>query len=176
MGIKVWPPLLVQVLGVPPLPELIGNKGWESGDYGGWAHGGTLLIVSTNEPRTGIYSLRGYTPLGTAQIGIVTWTITDPFILSKLAGKDVVFSAWTWSKLIFSASDADNERYIEVGDNIGSTKTDIPKLPEETWQQITATHTITAAPTYVQFTIRYKKGGARAVYEIFVDDMDAYII
>lgn len=160
---------------VAALGELLTNNGWEAGicpEFGDWVHTGSyVLCPRTSQPRSGLYALRGYTPSGTTQWGKVTFTVTDPYILSLLANKDVKFSVYSWCKLIFSASDADNHREIEVGDNTGSTITAIPKLPYETWQLVTATHTITAKPTKVFFSIYYYKGGYRAIYEINIDDM-----
>ena len=196
-SVDVNVPILGKIIRLPDFNDWITDKGWESGQFGTtgvsgeWWREGTGAAPSIvgpesyagvdYSPRTGNYNCRFATPSGTTQWGRTTYRITDPTLLDLLAGQSLRYSVYSLSNVVFSASDANNIRRIEVGDNLAlanvskATK-DLPRTPYSVYQLVSATHTIRADPTNVFFSIYYYKAGARGIYYIGIDDMNVELI
>ena len=172
MGIKMWlSPLVKNIYGAPSIP--MPNKGWETGDAGGWTFSGStgLPLVSNANPRTGTYAWRCGTSSSGVATGKAVWSV-DAGLLPQLKGRTVKFTVYGYDVLIFAGGAGSYQR---IGLDDGSTVTyqAIPFTPYSTWNLVTCTKVISAAATKLAFIVEWYKAGGGRIYRLDVDDMDA---
>ena len=152
--------------------SLIPNKGWESGDAGGWVFAGSAPpVVSSEEPRTGIYSLKHGTNSASIRTATSTFTITDSSIVNFFKGQPLTFSVWTWIVLDFAGGGGSFQR-IEIYDGVGQTRQTISPTPYSTWNKTEVTRTISGGATEIRFQNYWYKAGGGRIYRMYLDDMD----
>mgnify|MGYP001565766756 CR=1 FL=1 len=172
MGIKMWPSLLQQVvMGAPTIP--MPNKGWESGDAGGWTFTGSTGIpaVTTDNPRSGSYDLHFNTASSSVRTGVATWTLPAA-LLAAIKGRTVKFTVYRRCALVFSGGVGSYQR-IGLNWGTGTGYTTIPFTPYSVYDQVLVQQLIPAAATKLDFIIEWYKAGGGSIYHLDIDDMDA---
>lgn len=158
--------------GLTPLGIEIPNKGWESGDAGGWTlwtigFGG--VEISTTLPRSGTYSLRCQSA---SAFGGSSGARYDHPNWRAYLGKTIEFSIYNQKDPTRSVG---SSRYIAIDD--GDTITQQTFTPATgIWSLTTVQHTVSLNATMLRFWIFCAKVGGGPTYGWYIDDMDAKII
>jgi len=151
----------------PALLPLIPNKGWESGDFGGWIKGAgsSSVGVTTVGERSGSYCLRIYNPSLYTHAGQVYYDNPE---WAKYIGKTIQFTIY--NKLV-PGYGYGSQRFIEINDGPTNTQQAFT-IPCTTYQLTTVQHTVNASANQLRFRI-YTAG---ASYGYYIDDMDAVVL
>lgn len=157
---------------MPSVSLVIPNKGWESGDAGGWTlwtvgYGG--VEVSTTLPKSGTYSLRCHSASAFGGSSGARWDVPT---WRDFIGKTVQFSIYNQKDPTRSVGSA---RYIEINDGVTNTQQTFTPATG-VWSLTTVQHTVAANATMLRLNIHCAKVGGGITYGWYIDDMDAKVV
>ena len=154
------------------MADWIPNKGWESGDAGGWTLTQSTLFtnaVQTTAPRTDTYSLIMFR-FGTGQrFGKAEYSSPDYEIAR---GKEVIFTVYR--RWYLSSVRYPQTKYIRIDDGVGQTDYNLDEGLGDGFQLQTVTRTIDASATKLDFII-YVAGDDTAHHRLSIDDMNVTV-
>jgi hypothetical protein len=162
------------VMGAPIIP--MPNKGWESGDAGGWTFTGSVGYpsVGVDNPRSGAFNLHFNTAAAGIRTGVATWTLPLS-LLAAIKQKTVKFTVYRRCVLVFAGGLGSYQR-IGLDYGAGTSYTTIPFIPYAVYDQVLVQKLIPAAATKLDFIIEWYKTGGGRIYHLDIDDMDAVAV
>lgn len=153
------------------MADWIPNKGWESGDAGGWTltqSGLFINAVQTTHPRTATYSLIMFR-FGTGQRWGQALYSSPDYVAAR--GKEAIFTVYR--KFYASEVRYPQTKYIRIDDGVGQTDFNLTEA-FGSWALQTVTRTVDAAATKLEFII-YVAGSDTAHHRLSIDDMNATV-
>ena len=161
------------------MADWIPNKGWESGDAGGWTFtqstgfslgiGDSSTYPAGTLPRTGTYCLFMFRSLTGLRWGKVEYSSADYEIAR---GKEAIFTVYR--KWYAASVRYPQTKYIRIDDGVGQTDYNLDEGLGDGFQLQTVTRTIDASATKLDFII-YVEGLDTAHHRLGIDDMNVTV-